>query len=114
MRVYCLYNQKFHGFFNEVVKLILDTYGSQLSIDTLEEIELVNENEFEYETDGRVVDSHKIIVTSRLYELLLCFELKWYYSKRIIPLRFTSKSILNLQQLQKVKTQMLNAFTINI
>lgn len=70
MRIYCLYNQKFHIFLNEVVKLILDKYGSQLNIDTLEEIELVNKNQFEYETDGRIVDSRKIIVTSRLYELL--------------------------------------------
>lgn len=70
MRIYCLYNQKFHIFLNEVVELILDRYGSQLDIDTLEEIELVNKNEFEYDTDGRIINSHKIIVTSRLYELL--------------------------------------------
>lgn len=76
MRVYCLFNQKFHGFLNEAVKHVLDTYGSQLNIDTLEEIELVNKNEFEYETDGRIVDSHKIIVTSRLYELLPSFDIE--------------------------------------
>lgn len=40
MKIYCLYNQKFHRFLNEVVELILDTYGSQLNIDTLKEIEL--------------------------------------------------------------------------
>ena len=76
MKIYCLYNQKLHRFLNEVVELILDTYGSQLNIDTLKEIELVNKNEFEYQTDGRVEDSQKIIVTSRLYELLPSFNVK--------------------------------------
>ena len=76
MKIYCLYNQKFHDFLNEVVELILDKYGSQLNIDTLEEVELVNKNTFQYDTDGRVVDSHKIIVTSRLYELLPSLDIK--------------------------------------
>lgn len=71
MKVYGSYNQKYHRFLNEVVELILNTYGSQLNIETLEEMELVNKNE--YVTDGRVIDNHKIIVTSRLYELLASF-----------------------------------------
>lgn len=70
MKVYCSYNQELHNFLNKVVKLILNEYGPQLNLATLEEIELVNKNEFEYEKDGETVSNSKIIVTSRLYELL--------------------------------------------
>lgn len=70
MKVYCSYNQELHNFLNKVVKLILNEYGPQLNLATLEEIELVNKNELAYETDGKTVSNSKIIVTSRLYELL--------------------------------------------
>ena len=66
MKVYCSYNQELHNFLNKVVKLILNEYGPQLNLATLEEIELVNKNEFAYETDGKTVSNSKIIVTSRL------------------------------------------------
>lgn len=70
MKVYCSYNQEFHEFLNKVVKLILDKYGSQLNLDTLEEIELIYKEDLPYETDGKVLNESKIIITSRLYELL--------------------------------------------
>lgn len=60
---------------NKVVELILDKYGSQLNLDTLEEIELIDKNELPYETDGKVLGNNKIIVTSRLYELLPTLEI---------------------------------------
>ena len=55
MKVYCSYSQELHNFLNKVVKLILNEYGPQLNLATLEEIELVNKNEFAYETDGKTV-----------------------------------------------------------
>lgn len=76
MKVFCSYNKEFHIFLNEVVELILNKYAFELNIDTLEEIELVNKKEYGYETDGRVIDCHKIIVTSRLYELLPSLDLE--------------------------------------
>ena len=70
MRIYCLYNRIFHIFLNEVVQYVLDRYGCELNIITLREIELVDKNTFQYETDGKVLSQDKIIVTSRLYEQL--------------------------------------------
>lgn len=70
MKIYCSYNSELHEFLNEVVQLILKKYGSKLKLDTLEEIELINKEEVSYETDGKVLNKNKIIVTSRLYELL--------------------------------------------
>ena len=53
MKIYCTYSQELHRFLNEVVKLVLDKYGSQLNINTLEEIELVNKRKYNYITDGK-------------------------------------------------------------
>ena len=75
MKVYCLYNEVFDQFLKEVVQLILSKYSSQLNIESLEEIELVNKNVYPYETDGRIISNSKIVVTSRLYELLPCFDI---------------------------------------
>lgn len=69
MKIYCTYSQELHRFLNEVVKLVLDKYGSQLNINTLEEIELVNKRKYNYITDGKAYIG-RIEVTSRLYELL--------------------------------------------
>ena len=70
MQIYCSYNQELYDFLNKVVGLILDKYGTQLNISSLEEIELINKKDLPYETDGKVLSKSKIIVTSRLYELL--------------------------------------------
>lgn len=69
MKIYCTYSQELHRFLNEVVELVLDKYGSQLNINTLEEIELVNKRKYNYITDGKAYIG-RIEVTSRLYELL--------------------------------------------
>ena len=82
MKIYCSYNQEFHIFLNKVVELILQEYGSQINISSLEEIELVNKNEFEYDTDGRVEGNSKIIVTSRLYELLPSYEIESLHNNK--------------------------------
>lgn len=70
MKIYCSYSHEYHIFLNKVVELVLNQYGADLNINTLTEIELVNKNECAYETDGKAIDNSKIIVTSRLYELL--------------------------------------------
>lgn len=70
MKVYCSYNKEYHKFLNKVVASILEKYGSQLDISALEEIELINKEVLPYETDGKILSSKKVIVTSRLYELL--------------------------------------------
>lgn len=70
MKIYCFYSHEYDTFLNKIVALILDKYGSQLNIGTLQEIELIDKNDLPYETDGKVLNASKIIVTSRLYELL--------------------------------------------
>ena len=75
MQIYCSYNQELHDFLNKVVGLILDKYGAMLNLDTLEEIELIDKKELPYETDGKVLSKSKIIITSRLYELLPTLEI---------------------------------------
>ena len=69
MQIYCSYNQELNDFLNKVVRLVLDKYGTQLNISTLEEIELVNKRKYNYITDGKAYTG-RIEVTSRLYELL--------------------------------------------
>lgn len=77
MKVYCSYDKDYDVFLKEVTNLVLDKYGSQLNLDTLEEIELIDNKSFsdEYETDGKVLSKSKFIVTSRLYELLPTLEI---------------------------------------
>lgn len=70
MKVFCSCDVRYDAFFKAVVKLTIDKYGSQLNIDTLKEIELIDKNDLPYETDGKTLNASKIIVTSRLYELL--------------------------------------------
>lgn len=70
MKVFCSYDVRYDAFLKAVVKLTIDKYGSQLNIDSLKEIELINKNNLPYETDGKTLNASKIIVTSRLYELL--------------------------------------------
>lgn len=76
MKIFCLYNMEYHVFLNKVVGYVLSQYGDKLNIATLEEVELVNKNVFEYETDGKTISNSKIIVTSRLYELLPSFDIQ--------------------------------------
>lgn len=76
MKIYCSYSHEYNNFLNKVVKLVLDKYGTQLNLTTLEEIELIKKEEIPYETDGKVLSASKIIVTSRLYELLPILEIE--------------------------------------
>lgn len=69
MKVFCSYDVRYDAFLKAVVKLTIDKYGSQLNINALEEIELVNKRKYNYITDGKAYIG-RIEVTSRLYELL--------------------------------------------
>lgn len=75
MNIYCSYKKEFNEFLIKVVKIVINEYAYNLNIKSLEEIELVNQNIYPYLTDGRVIDKSKIIVTSRLYELLPTFNI---------------------------------------
>lgn len=71
MEIVCEYSEILQRFLNEVVQYTLDLYGEKLNISNLQEIKLMDKNEFGYETDGRTYDNgRKIMVTSRLYEML--------------------------------------------
>lgn len=71
MRIICRYDEEMEGFLQKAVDYTLNIYGDSLDISNLEEIELCNIKEFTYETDGKTIDDgRKILVTSRLYDLL--------------------------------------------
>ena len=74
IKIYCSYSQELHEFLNKAVELVMNKYGTQLNLITLKEIELIKKEEIPYETDGKVLNASKIIVTSRLYELLPTLE----------------------------------------
>lgn len=53
------------------VEYVLEYYGASLKLDNLKTIELVPKETFSYSTDGKTCENGtKILVTSRLYELL--------------------------------------------
>ncbi|WMC93215.1 hypothetical protein [Kineothrix sp. MB12-C1] len=80
MKVYCLYNKDYHRFINEIVEQILTVYGSQLKLGTLEEIELVDKNEMLSISDGKILGSSKIIISSRIPDLLTTYNVSSLYS----------------------------------
>lgn len=64
MRVFCKYNIELDIFLKDVVEYTLDIFGRKLTLDALQEIELIDIKDFSYETDGRDCDGgKKIIVT---------------------------------------------------
>ena len=76
MNVFCIYNDNLDRFLKDVVQYTLGLYGEELNISKVEEIQLKSTNEFDYDTDGRTYDGGtKILVTSRLYDMLPCFEI---------------------------------------
>ena len=71
MEIVCKYNKDLEIFLKQVVQYVIDNYGDNLKLNKLKIIELVKKEEFAYSTDGKTCDDGtKIIVTSRLYELL--------------------------------------------
>lgn len=76
MKVFCQYDNVLDSFLNNVVKYTINLYGESLDISEVQEIELVDIKELEYDTDGRTYsDGKKIILTSRLYELLPTYDI---------------------------------------
>lgn len=74
MKIYCLYNEELHIFFNKVVEIILRDYSHKLNIASLNEIELVDKNNLSYVSDAKIISINKFIVSSRLYELLPSYD----------------------------------------
>ena len=58
-------------FLSDVTNYTIKNYANELDLSNLQEIELLDKKTFSYDTDGRsCAGGTKIIVTSRLYELL--------------------------------------------
>lgn len=77
MKIFCKYNKEFDSFLKKTVKYTIDRYGQYLDVTSIEEIELQDIKNFSYETDGKTYDEgRKILLTSRLYELLPSFDIR--------------------------------------
>lgn len=77
MKVFCKYNVQLDIFLKDIVEYTLGILGEQLTLDALQEIELVDIKNFLYDTDGKTCDGgKKIIVTSRLYDKLPIYRIK--------------------------------------
>lgn len=69
MRIFCQYNPQLDNFLKALVEYVLDSYGRQLLLDDLEEIEL--KESLPGSSDGRIEDGGKrIILSSRLFSPL--------------------------------------------
>lgn len=76
MKVYCSYSKDLDRFIKKVVKRILNDNAQQLNLVSLEEIELLNKSEFTYLSDAKTLEGGKIVLSSRLFELLPTYNLK--------------------------------------
>lgn len=77
MKVFCNYNKEFDEFLKKTVNYTINKYGQYLDVTDIEEIELQDIKNFPYETDGKTYDEgRKILLTSRLYELLPSFDIR--------------------------------------
>ena len=73
MRIFCQYNPQLDCFLKGLVEYVLDSYGNQLLLDDLEEIELIKD--LPGSSDGRVIEGgKKIVLSSRLFSLLPTYE----------------------------------------
>ncbi|HIY01355.1 MAG TPA: hypothetical protein IAA26_05865 [Candidatus Blautia faecipullorum] len=71
MKIFCTYKKEYDKFLKEAVEYTIEMFGTQVNIEALEEIELMDIKEFGYDTDGKTYDNgKKILVTSRLYDML--------------------------------------------
>lgn len=77
VKIICKYDKKYERFLGEVFQYVLENYARKLSLERLELIELVDKSKFNIPIDGRTCDGGtKVIVTSRLYELLPSLEIQ--------------------------------------
>jgi len=73
MRIFCQYSPQLDCFLKDLVEYVLDSYGNQLLLDDLEEIELIKD--LPGSSDGRVIEGgKKILLSSRLFSLLPTYE----------------------------------------
>ena len=63
MRIFCQYNPQLDCFLKGLVEYVLDSYGNQLLLDDLEEIELIKD--LPGSSDGRVIEGGKKIYRRR-------------------------------------------------
>lgn len=77
MNIICQYNKELEHFLENVVEYTLRKYGQELNLANLQEIKLMNISEFDLQKDGTTYENGtKIIVTSRLYDMLPCFSVE--------------------------------------
>ena len=77
MNIICRYNKKLEDFLKSVVEYTLGKYGQELNLVNLQQIELINISKFNLEKDGSTdKNGTRIIVTSRLYDMLPCFSIE--------------------------------------
>ena len=77
MNIICQYNKELECFLRSVVEYTLCKYGQELNLNNLQQIELIDISEFELQKDGTTYENGtKIIVTSRLYDMLPCFSIE--------------------------------------
>lgn len=77
MNIICHYDIKLNCFLAEVVKFVLCTYAQDLDLSKLREIALFRKEDFSYSFDGRTIENGtKIILTSRLFDVLPCFNIE--------------------------------------
>lgn len=71
MNIICQYNKELEHFLENAVEYTLHKYGEELNLVNLQEIELMDISEFDLQKDGTTYENGtKIIVTSRLYDML--------------------------------------------
>lgn len=76
MEIVCKYSTELESFLREVVQYTLNEYGEGLKLSRLKRIELMDKSEFEIAKDGSMCEEGtKIIVTSRLYDLLPTYDI---------------------------------------
>jgi len=77
VNIICRYNKKLEDFLKSVVEYTLGKYGQELNLVNLQQIELINISKFNLEKDGSTdKNGTRIIVTSRLYDMLPCFSIE--------------------------------------
>lgn len=77
MEIVCQYDKELEKFLVSVVEYTVNKYGDELNLQNLKQIELIDISEFDIEKDGSTYDNGtRIIVTSRLYDMLPNYNIK--------------------------------------
>lgn len=76
MRIVCKYNREYEKFLKKVVERIFVQYGNEIQREAIKVIELKDKKEFPIQSDGRFIKEGYILLSSRLYDELVCLDLK--------------------------------------